>query len=82
MQAYANWKRAQGQLKVSQNDLAIALMEISMAEAGSGRALSIVRRSLARGKLAQAEAALAETQSAYWIALAGVDRSVGAPNRR
>lgn len=80
--AYAAWKKATAQLTIAENDLELARADFAVAGIKSShREVPFSERAVTRNKVAQAEAALIETQAAYNIVLATLNRAVGIPDR-
>ncbi|OGR82531.1 MAG: hypothetical protein A2901_09065 [Elusimicrobia bacterium RIFCSPLOWO2_01_FULL_54_10] len=77
-EAYADMREILAQLKIDENELALALTEVSVAEIRSSRREGAVsERAASLARLAQAEEALTQSQAAHAVSLAALDRAVG-----
>jgi len=80
--AYAGWKKAIAQVLIAQNDLDLARTEFAISEIKvAHQNASFQEKAISRNKLAQAEAALIEAETAYRVAIAALNRALGHPNK-
>jgi outer membrane protein TolC len=81
-EAFAGYKKSVLQVRTAENDLALAKTEYSIAGIKDKyKEASIPEKAIARNKLAQAEAGLAEAQAHYAIAIAALNRAVGVADK-
>ena len=76
--SYAGLRKARLQVQISQTDLELAQTAFKVAKIKSAlRDVPLSERSIARNKLAQAEAGVMESQTAYDVAQAALMRAIG-----